>query len=576
MAYTPTQWVNGQPPALNAENLNKIEAGIQNNDVEINSINADLGELKSELNGKAFIDAEWAIGGIYGTTGDYYAPQTWRICTKNVVHLADAVKYTISTGYTLMAMAFNSDGTKKANIVEYTGSVSFNANTYWKFVIRKTTEDTSVTADITTFRSSVYADSVIKIMQDDIADCEIVFERLGANLIDLSQVGDGYFEINGTIQQDSYGEKYCAEYIEVEPNATYKLVVTGAVTGTSWFRAITYDNRLTRVGNITQSKTQYVFDYYEQGLGFNVFTFTIPSDIYFIRVSWRAYGNAWAYLVKGERFTLDSIETLRNEFAVQTSYFGSSHVKGINHAGYTLIAPENTLPAFILSRKHGFKYVECDVQFTSDNIPVLLHDDTINRTARNSDGTSLSETINISDITYSQALEYDFGIYKSEEFSGTKIPSLEQFIKLCKQIGLHPYIEIKLGATEAQTLITVNMVKKYGMIDNVTWISFSDTILGYIKTAYPKARLGYVTSTLTEATISTIQSLQNAVNEVFADVSHSILTDSNVQLCIDADIPLEIWTLDELSNISNLNQYVSGITSNRFNADSVFYGLGVN
>lgn len=49
MAYTPTQWVNGKPPALNAENLNKLEAGIQNNDAEINSINADLGELKSDL-----------------------------------------------------------------------------------------------------------------------------------------------------------------------------------------------------------------------------------------------------------------------------------------------------------------------------------------------------------------------------------------------------------------------------------------------------------------------------------------------------------------------------------------------
>lgn len=402
------------------------------------------------------------------------------------------------------------------------------------------------------------------------------FERLGANLIDLSKIGDGYFETNGRIYQGSSGEKYCTEYIEVEPNATYKLVVTGRVTGTSWFRAITYDNGSTRVGNITQTKTQYVFDYYDQGLGFNIFTFTVPSDIYFIRVSWRAYGNAWAYLVNGENFTLDSIETLRNEFAVQTSYFGSSHVKGINHTGYTLIAPENTLPAYVLSRKHGFKYVECDIQFTSDNIPVLLHDDTINRTARNTDGTEISETINISDITYADALTYDFGIYKSADYEGTVIPSLEQFIKLCKQIGLHPYIEIKTGASQAQVLIAVNIVKKYGMVNNVTWISFSDTILEYVKTAHAKARLGFVTSTLTASTITTVQALQNGVNDVFIDANYSILTDSNVQLCIDADIPLEVWTLDDLSSISNLNQYVSGITSNRFNADSVFYGLGIN
>ena len=71
MAYTPTQWVNGQPPALNAENLNKIEAGIQNNDVEITSIKADLGELKSDLSDLQDIPVGNLIdGGFVANNGD--------------------------------------------------------------------------------------------------------------------------------------------------------------------------------------------------------------------------------------------------------------------------------------------------------------------------------------------------------------------------------------------------------------------------------------------------------------------------------------------------------------------------
>ena len=94
-------------------------------------------------------------------------------------------------------------------------------------------------------------------------------------------------------------------------------------------------------------------------------------------------------------------------------------VRSINHRGW-YSAPENTIPAYKASKQNGFSIVECDVRFTSDGIPVLLHDATINRTARNADGTTISETISIGSITYSEALEYDFGIYKNAQYAGTK------------------------------------------------------------------------------------------------------------------------------------------------------------
>lgn len=42
MAYTKTNWVNGGPPAISAENLNNIEDGINNNDLAISALASRL------------------------------------------------------------------------------------------------------------------------------------------------------------------------------------------------------------------------------------------------------------------------------------------------------------------------------------------------------------------------------------------------------------------------------------------------------------------------------------------------------------------------------------------------------
>ena len=242
----------------------------------------------------------------------------------------------------------------------------------------------------------------------------------------------------------------------------------------------------------------------------------------------------------------------------------SSTVKSINHRGYNTIAPENTLPAFKLSKQMGFKYVETDVSFTSDGVAVLLHDSTIDRT---SNGTG-----NINSLTYEQVLQYDFGSWKSDAYAGTKIPTFEQFIKLCRNLGLHPYIELKSNGnyTEAQIQSIVDMVKANGMSGAVTYISFSATYLGYVKNYDSKARLGYLAD-VTSTTITTATGLKTSDNEVFMDVNYGNVTTAKVQLCINANLPLEAWTVNTKSVITGLDYYVTGVTSDSLIASKVLY-----
>ncbi len=51
----------------------------------------------------------------------------------------------------------------------------------------------------------------------------------------------------------------------------------------------------------------------------------------------------------------------------------------IAHRGTHLEVPENTLAAFQLAKARGATWIECDIQLTADNIPVIFHDFTLER-----------------------------------------------------------------------------------------------------------------------------------------------------------------------------------------------------
>ena len=256
------------------------------------------------------------------------------------------------------------------------------------------------------------------------------------------------------------------------------------------------------------------------------------------------------------------IDNVLNDFNQSWEYnVVGPRMKGINHRGYSTDAPENTLPSYLLSYRHGFKYVECDISYTSDNIPVLLHDSTIDRT---SNGTG-----NINSLTFAQVREYDFGSWKSSEYTGTQIPSLAEFLSLCRNLGLHPYLELKntTSYTTAQIQNIVDMVYAYGLKGAVTYISFSNQFLATIKNYDQSARLGYVVSSISATTISNAEALQTAYNEVFIDSSSYGST--ALGLCKDANIPLEVWTINNKTTIEGLDDYISGVTSDSQNAGKI-------
>lgn len=114
----------------------------------------------------------------------------------------------------------------------------------------------------------------------------------------------------------------------------------------------------------------------------------------------------------------------------------------VAHRGGGLLAPENTLAALRYARNLGFEAVEFDVKLTGDDVPVLLHDDTVDRTT---DGSGA-----VTDMLFDVVTQFDAGSWFANEFAGESVPAFAAASALCKETGLWANIEIKPSSGEEQ------------------------------------------------------------------------------------------------------------------------------
>ncbi len=247
-------------------------------------------------------------------------------------------------------------------------------------------------------------------------------------------------------------------------------------------------------------------------------------------------------------------------------------IASVNHRGYHVNAPENSLSAYIQSYEQGYNAVECDIQFTADGVPVLLHNETINAVARNSDGSAITNMIPIESLTYEQVLGYDFGIVCGDAYRGLKITRLDVFLAWCKAYGIHPYLEMKGETvdTQEEADLLIAMVDSYGLRGKVTWISFTTDALEFIMNRDPSARIGYLigNSTPERSFFEQLKQMRDGGRDVFLDAPFTS-ADKLIPLCREYEVPLEVWTVNSDAYVRTLDPYISAITTDYLHADEI-------
>jgi glycerophosphoryl diester phosphodiesterase len=410
-------------------------------------------------------------------------------------------------------------------------------------------------------------------------------------------VYDGYISYNGTsITAPTAAKERYTDYMPVEPGALYVIdyKVKLETASNFWGQYCKYDSEKAVVGLRTTLPTPTLDD---DGYYHSYFEISIPSTTAYLRVTARTYGDAiltvYKYVNKSSEIQ-PSLQVMRKERAEEIAeaiesispstiaieaypvvYSPNMYdyvCKGCNHRGYDTYQnyPENTMPAYQASKAHDFYFVETDVQVTSDEEYVLLHDPSINRTARNADGTAIEGTVNINSITLAQAKEYDFGIYQGSTWEGVQIPTLDEFLTYCKKACLHPYLEVKFDYSQTRVRAFVDKVLSHGLRNRVTYISGDTQALAEIASYDKTARIGIIYNEPSTSVIDTVLSLRTVCNEVFLDIK-TASTDL-ISACVANHVPIELWTYDAPdSGLLAKPEYVTGITHNKTHAGKLIH-----
>ncbi|WP_082233919.1 glycerophosphodiester phosphodiesterase [Halobacillus massiliensis] len=207
------------------------------------------------------------------------------------------------------------------------------------------------------------------------------------------------------------------------------------------------------------------------------------------------------------------------------------------HRGASRMAPENTMAAYQLASDAGADGLEIDVQLTKDNIPVLIHDETVRRTTN---GTGF-----VQDYTGEQIKKLDAGSWFSTKYSDCSILTLEEFLCWFKPLPMVLNVELKTNVIEYKKIeeIVLDLLKKYDVLYRTVISSFNLNSVTRVHELNKKVPTAFLTSTAR-------RNLPNFAQEHGASdlhVKYRLLDRKLLDQCQKEKMPLRVYTINRYS-----------------------------
>lgn len=216
----------------------------------------------------------------------------------------------------------------------------------------------------------------------------------------------------------------------------------------------------------------------------------------------------------------------------------------IAHRGGGTLAPENTLAAIRIAPRYGYRGVEFDVMLSADALPVLIHDETLERTT-NGRG-------NVADTPAAVLAGLDAGSWKDPRFAGEAVPSFEAAAKLCIALGLWANIEIKparghaAGTGEVAGRVATRLWRGASRLPLIS--SFDRAALTAAREAAPGFPLGWLVDRIEPGW----QDEMTALDCVSLNCNQAHLTQALAREIKDAGYWLICWTVNDSADAQRL------------------------
>lgn len=154
----------------------------------------------------------------------------------------------------------------------------------------------------------------------------------------------------------------------------------------------------------------------------------------------------------------------------------------IGHRGASGHAPENTLAAFRKAVALGATFIETDLQLSRDAHFVAIHDDTVNRTT-NGRGP-------VHDLTLAELRQLDAGSWFGSQFSGERVPTLEEILEFSKKSDVVFYLELKPSGAWGGEHALIGALRDSGEVARAVVICFDPSLVLNVHKIEPTVMTG--------------------------------------------------------------------------------------
>jgi len=228
--------------------------------------------------------------------------------------------------------------------------------------------------------------------------------------------------------------------------------------------------------------------------------------------------------------------------------------KLIGHRGVKNLKPENTLESILKSFELGLECVEIDVKVSKDNIPLLLHDDTLDRTTN---GSGL-----VCNFTFDQINHLDAGYYFYNSKTDIKVPSLSSVLDLIKRKQKYLNIELKPNKNYEE-LNVKNILKEINRIshDKIYFSSFDLESCIILKEAAPTLKCGFLNDDFTKFNIDETIDICKKYNFFSCGINLNLFSNSVVNQFVENEIQVTVYADNNISKVEAHNLWNNNVTS---------------
>lgn len=163
--------------------------------------------------------------------------------------------------------------------------------------------------------------------------------------------------------------------------------------------------------------------------------------------------------------------------------------KNFAHRGYSGKYPENTMLAFRKAVEAGADGIELDVQLSKDGVPVVIHDEMVDRTT-NGKG-------RVKELTLAELRELDASYIYAGQYGLNPIPTFREYCEFVKDLPIITNIEMKTGVFEYLGMEEKvwAMIQEYHLEEKVIISSFNHFTILRMQEIAPKLKYGFLSET---------------------------------------------------------------------------------